>query len=122
MNILEKVLCLFRPGSKPSLPLELMEAVKNQDFQLLLGPFRTWVTNERDTQGKSELFALARASGWSAVDLEKLDIYFDFYSGEMLSAFEKARPFCSKDKIDVDLYLLSLAILYQKEQFEDAYT
>lgn len=122
MNILEKVLCLFRPGSKPSLPLELMEAVKNQDFQSLLGPFRTWVTNERDTQGKSELFALARASGWSAVDLEKLDIYFDFYSGEMLSAFEKARPFCSKDKIDVDLYLLSLAILYQKEQFEDAYT
>ena len=121
MMIFKRILGFFRGKSKPSFPAVLLGAIAGKDFKKLLLSLREWIVANGSADQKSLLFDFARKNGWSDSEILKLDIYCDFFGGDLKSAFEKARPFCKNEACDLDLYILSLMIFFQNDQFDDAY-
>lgn len=107
-----------RPGAV--LPEELLTALASRRLELVSPALRTWCKANRAPESINLLLSAAKSFGWSGDDLDKLEIFFEFYVADPVKAFERARRYVSTDRFDADLFVICMLSLYQNNQFEDA--
>lgn len=98
----------------------LKDALAQHDFNLASVNLRAWsLLPECDPK---RLLAAANEARFSAIEVNKLSILFDYYSNRVALAYENAQKHIKDHGFDTDLHVVSLVCLYLNNQFVDAYT
>lgn len=102
------------------LPDELLSALASRQYDLVPTLIRGWCKGDKARCNVKLLLSEARSHGWTADELDKLEVYFEFYTGNLAKAFALASKYVSGDGFDPDLFVVCLLSLYQNNQFDDA--
>lgn len=90
------------------------------DFAAISVSMRTWCMLEEHDLAR--LQNAASCANFKAADVNKLEILFLHYSGDVELAFSRAQAHTQEHGFDPDLHVICLVCLYQNNQFEDALT
>lgn len=97
----------------------LEKALREHDFSRISPAIRAW-----GMQSESRLEPLqeaARLAGFNTIEVNKIEILFEYYAGKMEIAFNRAQMHIKEHGFDPDLHVISLVTLYQNNQFEAAH-
>ena len=98
--------------------LALESAMLARDFNAVLVCIQPWCRlSERDLK---QLQAAAGRAAFSALEVNKLEILYAYYTRDGVTAFAKAQEHIKDHGFDPDLHVVSLFCLYDNNQFEDA--
>lgn len=126
---MHRLLNWLRPKPKAVAPEEntpspewvvLENAMLARDFNAVTVYLRPWsLLPERNLE---RLKAAAKRAAFDDVELNKLEVLFQFYAKDLVVAFAQAQEHMKVHGFDPDLHVVSLFCLYQNRQFEDALT
>lgn len=119
--LLSKPIATVPTENRPSFEWGMLEkAMLARDFNAVTLYLRPWsLLPERDLKRLKET---AKRASFSATELNKLEILFQFYVKDLVVAFAQAQEHMKEHGFDPDLHVVSLFCLYQNRQFEDAQT
>lgn len=107
--------------SDPVLPDNLLSALAAGRFDLISPALRDWCASQETHAAIRVLSEFTCKKGWDKHQVEKLEILAAYYTGDMVQAFERARPYVSGELFDLDMFLVTVVSLYRNGQYEDAY-
>jgi hypothetical protein len=100
--------------------IALEQAISSRDFNAVSVCLRPWCALPECDVGK--LQAAASRAAFSALEINKLEILYAYYTRDGVAAFARAQEHMKVHGFDPDLHVVSLFCLYDNNQFEDALT
>ena len=97
---------------------ELEKAIQSRNLYAVAARIQPWC--RLPEAAICTLKAYANYSGFTSLEVNKIEAFFEFYSTKTDLAFERARQHMKEHGFDMDLHIMSLFCLYLSNQFEDA--
>ncbi len=120
LNLSKRIRGTPQPGQ--SLPYEAVECLHTRDGLRLRDWLRGYFQEPKPEQSITLLLTEARKLGWDETALDKLEIFANYYNGNLFAAFTRSSKYLSEPHFDPDIFVIACLTLYHSHQFEDAYS